>query len=191
MRYAMRLLRKQQQEANSSSILPKITVNKMLRENRTYAMLHRQRRAQDYVSTSAHLELANVQNDMVDIALPLCDTTMTSDTNTCTQPLPQAGKIAIPPAVTAAYKCISQATGSLGGNGSTGAIYGEITVGSMQHIMNYLKDKCDLTEGSRFIDVGSGLGKPNFHAAEDPAVRLSIGAELERIRHEVSVSHCC
>jgi hypothetical protein len=28
-------------------------------------------------------------------------------------------------------------------------------------------------------------GKPNFHAAQDPRVRLSIGVELEEIRWQV------
>lgn len=36
-----------------------------------------------------------------------------------------------------------------------------------------------------FIDVGSGLGKPNYHAASDPHVRISIGIELEHIRWQV------
>ena len=83
--------------------------------------------------------------------------------------------LVISPKVELAYKIVRKSTGALGGNGTTGAIYGELTVGSMQRIMDYLKENCSLTENSRFIDVGSGLGKPNFHAAQDPAVRLSIG----------------
>jgi hypothetical protein len=86
-----------------------------------------------------------------------------------------------------AYKLIRKNTGSLGGNGSTGAIYGELTMGSMQKCINILTDKCEMNSSSRFIDVGAGLGKPNFHAAQDPAVRLSLGVELEEIRWKLSM----
>jgi hypothetical protein len=40
---------------------------------------------------------------------------------------------------------------------------------------------------SRFIDVGSGLGKPNFHVAQSPGVRLSVGIELEHIRWQLAM----
>jgi hypothetical protein len=55
----------------------------------------------------------------------------------------------------------------------------------MHKIVNYLVDECNLSTDSRFIDVGSGLGKPNFHVAQYPGVRISIGIELEKIRWEV------
>eukprot|EP01038_Epipyxis_sp_PR26KG_P004321 gene4321-6122_t len=87
------------------------------------------------------------------------------------------------------YKLVQKATGSLGGNGYNGAIYGELTVGSMQRIINYLVDFCGLSPKARFIDVGAGLGKPNFHAAQDPEVRLSIGVELEDIRWQLSMQN--
>ena len=65
---------------------------------------------------------------------------------------------------------IRKTTGTLGGNGSTGAIYGELTMHSMHKIVNILMEKCELTADSRFIDVGSGLGKPNFHVAQYPGI---------------------
>jgi hypothetical protein len=80
------------------------------------------------------------------------------------------------------YKIVHKATGALGGNGTTGAIYGELTIGSMQKVIDYLVSDCELTTASRFIDVGSGLGKPNFHALQSPGVCLSFGVELEEIR---------
>jgi hypothetical protein len=93
--------------------------------------------------------------------------------------------------VDTAYRCIRQATGSLGGNGSGGPIYGELTVGSMQNIINFLVTFCALNPLSRFLDVGAGLGKPNFHVAQDPGVCLSIGVEVEPIRWRVSLIHIC
>ena len=115
---------------------------------------------------------------------------------------------------------VRESTGALGGNGSTGAIYGELTMRSMQRIVNYMVEFCDLTYKSRlvsifeilicqcsyyllslsdfciilmnlhyasfrFIDIGAGLGKPNFHVAQDPCCRLSLGIELEDIRWQV------
>lgn len=87
-----------------------------------------------------------------------------------------------------AYKVIRKVTGVLGGNGSTGAIYGELTLRALQRVYNIMVEKCNLSSASRMIDVGAGLGKPNFHAAQDPAVRLSLGMELEDIRWNVSVA---
>lgn len=88
-----------------------------------------------------------------------------------------------------AYKIIQKSTGALGGNGYNGAIYGELTLHSMQKVIDFLVDNCELGQGSMFIDVGSGLGKPNFHASQDPAVRVSIGIELEEIRWQLAMQN--
>jgi hypothetical protein len=95
----------------------------------------------------------------------------------------------INPAVRKAYKLIQKATGALGGNGTTGAIYGELTMHSMQKVINFMIENCELTSASRFIDVGSGLGKPNVHAAQDPCCRVSVGIELEDIRWQLSMQN--
>lgn len=84
------------------------------------------------------------------------------------------------------YSRIEQATGQVGGNGDGGPIYGELTLGSMQKIIHVLVSCCALVAASRFLDVGSGRGKPNFHVAQDPGVRLSIGVEVVAIRFAVS-----
>lgn len=84
------------------------------------------------------------------------------------------------------YRVVNKKTGALGGNGYTGAIYGELTIGSMHKVLEYLAEHCEMGVESCFIDVGSGLGKPNFHALHYPGVRLSIGVELETIRWQVS-----
>jgi hypothetical protein len=89
--------------------------------------------------------------------------------------------------VTKVYQLIHAGSGALGGDSSLGPIYGEQTIGSFQHVLNYLKSECDLTIDSRFIDVGSGLGKPNFHVAQDPIVKLSIGIELHYERFQVTL----
>lgn len=73
-------------------------------------------------------------------------------------------------------------TGSIGGNGSGGAIYGELTIGSMQKMVDLMKEYTNLNESSCFIDVGCGLGKPSLHVAQDPGVRFSYGVEMERVR---------
>jgi len=37
-----------------------------------------------------------------------------------------------------------------------GAIYGELTMASMQRVTDILKTKCGMDQNSCFIDVGSG-----------------------------------
>jgi hypothetical protein len=80
------------------------------------------------------------------------------------------------------YKLVRKITGAIGGNGSFGAIYGELTVGSMQKMANLMKEHTNLCATSRFIDVGSGIGKPNLHVIQDPGVEFSYGIEMERSR---------
>eukprot|EP00607_Mallomonas_marina_P010014 CAMPEP_0182422864 /NCGR_PEP_ID=MMETSP1167-20130531/8682_1 /TAXON_ID=2988 /ORGANISM="Mallomonas Sp, Strain CCMP3275" /LENGTH=472 /DNA_ID=CAMNT_0024601297 /DNA_START=33 /DNA_END=1451 /DNA_ORIENTATION=+ len=91
------------------------------------------------------------------------------------------------PRVQKVYQIVRKSTGALGGNGYDGAIYGELTMHSMQKIIDFLVSTCHMSSSSRFIDVGSGLGKPNFHAAQYPGVRVSIGVELEDIRWKLAM----
>jgi len=44
-----------------------------------------------------------------------------------------------------------------------------------------MKAHTNFASNSRFIDVGSGLGKPNLHVAQDPGARFSYGIEVNRI----------
>jgi hypothetical protein len=85
------------------------------------------------------------------------------------------------------YKHIKQKTGGLGGNSSSGAIYGELTKGSMQKVVNLMKEYTDFGPLSKFIDVGSGVGKPNLHVMQDPGVAFSYGIEMELSRWVMSV----
>ena len=91
------------------------------------------------------------------------------------------------PEVQAMYKVVHKCTGSLGGNGSGGAIYGELTQSSMQRVVNLMQREAGLDSSSVFIDVGAGLGKPNMHVAIDPAVRYSVGVEMEHVRWLLSM----
>jgi Histone methylation protein DOT1 len=91
-------------------------------------------------------------------------------------------EVAIQPNVKAVYKIIRKLTGSLGGNASHGPIYGELTMGSMQKVINLMKEHASFNSSSRFIDVGSGIGKPSLHVAQDPGVLFSYGIEVEPAR---------
>jgi hypothetical protein len=84
----------------------------------------------------------------------------------------------VKPSVERVYSMIRKRFGTLGGGGAGGAIYGELTISSFQNIVDFMKAHCELDESSCFIDVGSGLGKPNFHVGLDANVRLSVGVEL-------------
>jgi len=90
--------------------------------------------------------------------------------------------IQVPTNVRKVYTAINKMTGRIGGNGSGGAIYGELTVGSMQKMVNQMKKHTQFSSQSRFIDVGCGLGKPNIHVAQDPGVEFSFGIEMEKVR---------
>lgn len=80
------------------------------------------------------------------------------------------------------YKIVKRLTGSLGGNASSGPIYGELTMHSMQKMINLMKEHTGFSAESRFIDVGSGIGKPNLHVTQDPGVCFSYGIEVEEAR---------
>jgi hypothetical protein len=80
------------------------------------------------------------------------------------------------------YKIVRRLTGSLGGNASSGPIYGELTMHSMQKMINLMKEYTGFDANSRFIDVGSGIGKPSLHVAQDPGVHFSFGLEVEEAR---------
>lgn len=86
------------------------------------------------------------------------------------------------PSVRRAYRVMNRRTGSIGGNGHGGAIYGEITEGSMQKIIELMMVHTKLGPSSRFLDVGCGLGKPNVHVALYPGVEMSYGVEMESVR---------
>ena len=88
----------------------------------------------------------------------------------------------MPKNVKRVYEIVNKHTGSIGGNGHGGAIYGELTVGSMQKMTNLMIEYTDLSKDSRFIDVGCGLGKPNLHVAQYPGVEFSYGIEMEQVR---------
>ncbi|KDO26937.1 hypothetical protein SPRG_07650 [Saprolegnia parasitica CBS 223.65] len=91
--------------------------------------------------------------------------------------------------VASIYKVIHKTTGALGGNAAGGAIYGEITRNSMGKILEYMQKNCELGRDSVFLDIGSGLGKPNFHASMTPGVAVSYGIELEDQRWQLSLSN--
>ena len=91
-------------------------------------------------------------------------------------------------AVHAVYADVQAATGSLGGNGAGGGgIYGEVTKQSVQRVLDVLEVKCELGPTSAFLDIGAGLGKPNFHAAVAAGVRYSLGVEIDKVRWHLSL----
>jgi len=92
------------------------------------------------------------------------------------------------PNVKQIYNIIRKLTGSIGGNGHVGPIYGELTMNSMQKMVDLMVKHCGLDSDSRFIDVGSGIGKPNFHVAQCPGVSFSCGVEVEHTRFALGMT---
>ena len=97
--------------------------------------------------------------------------------------------IDIPANVQRVYHIVHKHSGSLGGNGHGGAIYGELTTGSMQKMTNLMIEHTGLSKSSRFIDVGCGLGKPNLHVAQYPGVEFSYGIEMEHVRWMIGMTN--
>lgn len=97
--------------------------------------------------------------------------------------------ISINPNVRKVYHLVNKQTGSVGGNGHGGAIYGELTIGSMQKMVELMKEHTGLNSESRFIDVGCGLGKPSIHVAQDPGVAFSYGIEMEKVRWVLGIAN--
>jgi len=60
-------------------------------------------------------------------------------------------------------------------------------MGSMQKMINLMKEHTGFDSTSRFIDVGSGVGKPNLHVSQDPGVEFSYGIEVEADRWLLSM----
>ena len=85
-------------------------------------------------------------------------------------------------AVKKVYRIINKSTGKIGGNGSGGPIYGELTIGCMQEVVAVLIRITGLNRKSRIIDIGCGLGKPSLHFAQYPRVEFSFGLEIEKLR---------
>ena len=109
-----------------------------------------------------------------------------------TKKLPFGGtkkRIEIPSNVQRVYQIVHKHTGNIGGNGSGGAIYGELTTGSMQKMTNFMIEHTGLCKDSRFIDVGCGLAKPNIHVAQYPGVDFSYGIEMEHVRWMLGMSN--
>lgn len=92
------------------------------------------------------------------------------------------------PNVDSVYKIVRKLTGSIGGNGYSGPIYGELTKNSMQKMVDLMVEHTDFSSSSRFIDVGSGIGKPNLHVAQYPGVEFSCGVEMEHNRWSLGMT---
>jgi hypothetical protein len=85
------------------------------------------------------------------------------------------------------YQVIQKSTGAVGGYGHNGPVYGEVTMGTFQKVVDALALHTGFDANSSFVDIGSGLGKPNLHVALNPGVKLSFGIELEKLRWELSM----
>jgi hypothetical protein len=92
------------------------------------------------------------------------------------------------PNVKQMYTIVRKLTGSIGGNGYSGPIYGELTMGSMAKMIQHMMEYTKLNSSSRFIDVGSGIGKPNLHVAQYPGVEFSCGVEMEQVRWSLGMT---
>jgi len=108
-------------------------------------------------------------------------------TPSSSSPLPAAESKLPEKSVQQLYRVIQKSTGAVGGYGHNGPVYGEITMGTFQKIVDALCQHTGFDASSSFVDIGSGLGKPNLHVALNPGVQLSFGIELEELRWQLSM----
>lgn len=91
------------------------------------------------------------------------------------------------PSVKHLYRVIQKSSGAVGGYGHNGPVYGEITMGTFQKVVNAMVKHTGFEAGSSFVDIGAGLGKPSLHVALNPGVQLSCGIEVEELRWQLSM----
>lgn len=105
--------------------------------------------------------------------------------------LQNENKIEVPDNVREVYYIVNAKTcGELGGNGGPYmSTFGENTIFSVQRVVNEMKKVTGFDRNSRFIDVGSGLGKPNLHVAQDPGVEFNYGVEESEDRRLLSINN--
>ena len=86
------------------------------------------------------------------------------------------------------YSICNRNNGNLGGGGYGSSIGGELSKQSMQKTVDVMVKYQELNEKSVVINLGSGMGMPNFHFAQC-GVALSVGIEIESPRYLLSVAN--
>ena len=56
--------------------------------------------------------------------------------------------------------------------------YAELDNDSMESVIDKMKEVQNFNSSSKFLDIGCGIGKPNYFAAHNPRVDLSYGVEI-------------
>ncbi|KAL3797314.1 hypothetical protein ACHAW5_008040 [Stephanodiscus triporus] len=87
------------------------------------------------------------------------------------------------------YKIVQKLTGGLGGMADEGAIYGELTSGSMSKVVNLMIEFTGFCVSSHFIDIGCGWGKPNLHVAQYSGVALNVSVEVVPVHHFLGMTN--
>ena len=80
------------------------------------------------------------------------------------------------------YKAMDAEERRLGGGEGMLGVYGTIRKTGMQKVVDALKSSTGMGRGSRFLDVGAGLGRPMLHALISPGVARSRGFEIEGLK---------
>jgi hypothetical protein len=80
------------------------------------------------------------------------------------------------------YSIMQGCESRLGGGEGVEGIYGSITQAGMNKIFDCMKHGTSFGANSCLIDIGSGLGRPQLHAAIDPGLKKSLGIELDQVK---------
>ncbi|KAG2445539.1 hypothetical protein HXX76_000154 [Chlamydomonas incerta] len=94
------------------------------------------------------------------------------------------------PRVDALYGLMQSFENKLGGGEGVEGLYGSITQGGMQKILECLAHNTGLDHRSTFIDIGAGLGRPLLHAMVSHGVPCTWGVELDRVKCDKAAAFC-
>jgi len=75
---------------------------------------------------------------------------------------------------------------ALGGGEGVAGLYGSITQGSMEKVIQAWKEKCEFGRKSIMCDIGAGLARPLLHAIGDGEIdgSRSFGIEIDMVKCE-------
>ncbi|PNW79759.1 hypothetical protein CHLRE_08g365550v5 [Chlamydomonas reinhardtii] len=94
------------------------------------------------------------------------------------------------PRVDALYGLMQSFENKLGGGEGVEGLYGSITQGGMQKILECLAHNTGLDHRSTFIDIGAGLGRPLLHAMVSHGVPCTWGVELDKVKCDKAAAFC-
>ncbi|KAG2501386.1 hypothetical protein HYH03_001174 [Edaphochlamys debaryana] len=94
------------------------------------------------------------------------------------------------PAVDALYSLMQSFENKLGGGEGVEGLYGSITQGGMQKVLDCLRHNTGFNKSSKLVDIGAGLGRPLLHAMVTAGLEDVWGVELDSVKCNKATAFC-